>query len=323
MHSTVTLSSKLIKRIAAKLTPPVHVNGFINKSDEETRLVILFGNGLNDAISDVLFNKPYDIDKALGTEHQNEFNLYRMFFEGIGGSHFYFNESALIEDIKGSITLNDYCQRDHAFQQKVMAQESKEYKGKQYTFSCDYWIRYINQSHELVYATLRSADRDLYWQLEDLSTQLIDNAIEHTVELKPSECDSKNNEPNDQETTPFDIVIDANGKEQQLAELQEYCRITIDKLTDRYLKGIVSDAPSISIRCEDDEHTEQYFIFVVNNEQAAKQIHLRDFEKSVIQFESLSQNIHQQHEKVIDEFKYLFKTKMKKPHNNNEDYHHE
>ena len=320
MHSTVSLSHQLIESIAAKLTPPVHVNGFINESDEETRLALLYGgNELNNTISTVLLNKPYDIDEELGTEQLNEFNLYRLFFEGIGESHFYFNESTLIEDISESVTLNDYCQRDHTFQQQAFAKEGDDYELKSYAFSCDYWIRYINKSHELVYATLRSADRDLYWQLEALSFELIDEAIEHTLEMKPSECDSNNNEPNDQETIPYDIIVDANGKGQQLAQLQEYCRASINELTSDYAKQVANDTPSISIRCEVDEQTDKYFIFVVNNEQAAQQIHLRDFEKSFTQFEVPTQNIHQQHEKIIDKFKALFTAKMKTINESNKD----
>jgi len=312
MHSTVSLSHQLIKRIAAKLTPPVHVNGFINESDEETRLALLYGgNELNNAISTVLFNKPYDIDEELGTEQLNEFNLYRLFFEGIGESHFYFNESTLIEDIRESITLNDYCQRDHNFQQQSFVKECENYEPKPYTFSCDYWVRYINKYHELVYATLRSADRDLYWQLDALSFALIDEAIEHTIEMNPSECDSNNYEPNDQETIPYDIIVDANGKEQQLAQLQEYCRATINELTSDYAKQVANDVPSISIRCEVDEQTDNYLIFVANNEQAAKQIHLRTFEKSVTEFHAPDQSSHQQHEKVLNKFTCLFAEKMK------------
>jgi len=312
MWSTPKLSQKSIKRIAAKLTPPMPVNGFINESDEETRLALLFGgNELNHAISRVLFNKSYDIDEELGTEQLNEFNLYRLFFEGIGESHFYFNERTLIEDIRESLTLNDYCQRDHAFQEQAFVSECDNYELKSYTFSCDYWVRYINKSYELVYATLRSADRDLYWQLEALSTELIDEAIEHTIEMKPVECDSNNDELNDQESIPYDIIVGTKGKEQELAQLQKYCRATINELTDSYAKEIALDNPSISIRYEEDEQVEQYFIFVVNNEQAAKQIHLRDFEKTFTQFDAPKQNIHQQHEKVINKFTALFKAKVK------------
>jgi len=209
------------------------------------------------------------------------------------------------------MTLNDYCQRDHIFQQQAFAKEDVNYKPKPYSFSCDYWVRYINKSHELVYATLRSADRDLYWQLEALSFELIDKAIEHSIEMKPSECYNNSIEPNDQETIPYDIIIEANGKEQQLVKLQKYCRATINELTDNYAKEIASDELSISIRFDKDEHTEQYFIFVVNNEQAAKQIYLRDFEQRFIRFKAPIQHVHQQYEKVIDKFKSLFKAKVK------------
>tara|TARA_R110000737_G_scaffold56052_2_gene80008 strand:- start:14730 stop:15701 length:972 start_codon:yes stop_codon:yes gene_type:complete len=323
MKLTGKLPPEVIELMAQQLTAYVPVKGVINESSEETRLAFIFKDNdeLSNAISGVLFNKRYDVDEELTIEQQNEFNLYQLFFKGIGESHFYFNESALIEDIRESVTLNDYCQRDHAYQQKAIAKEMDDYKEKPYYFSCDYWIRYINKTHELVYATLRSADRELYWQLEALSTELIDEAIEHTIEMLPSKINISEHQK--KESTPYDIIVDANGKEQQLAQLQKYCRTCINELTSTYAKQVASDAPSISMRFEVDECTDQYCTFVVNNEQAAKQIHLRTFEKSVTDFGVPAQNIHQQHEKVLNKFTCLFAEKMKMLTKENEDNVHE
>ncbi len=304
---SVKLSSTHIESIVQNLAEPIAVNGLINNSNEEQRLAFLFedSNDLYNVISHVLFNKAYDIDEELSTDQLNEFNLYRLFFEGIGDRHFYFNESSLIEDIRESVTLNDYCQRDQAYQQKMMAIECENYEQKPYIFSCDYWVRYINNAHELVYATVRSADMDLYWQLEELSLQLVDQAIPHSIDMKELDVSKY------KEDVLSEVIVNAKGKEQQLAKLQEFCRTCINDLTTTYAKKIVNDAPSISIRFEVDECTEQYFIFVVNNEKAAKKIHLRDFERCFTKFEIPKQNIHQQHERYLDKFKCLFTEKIK------------
>lgn len=164
MLPAAKLKPKLVKLITEKLNVEVKIKGLVNDSDESTRLAFIFeqSTDLDCAISQVLFNKPYDPDEELSTEHTNEFNLYLLFFKGIGGNNFYFNESSLIDDIKHSVTLNDYCQRDHVYQQSAFAKETENYQIKNYQFSCDYWVRYINIAHELVYATVRSADMDLY-----------------------------------------------------------------------------------------------------------------------------------------------------------------
>ena len=84
-----TLSSITINAIAQKLVEPIHVNGFVNESNEERRLAILFDDDtdLNNAISTVLFNKAYDEDELLSIEEANEVNLYQLFFKGIGESN--------------------------------------------------------------------------------------------------------------------------------------------------------------------------------------------------------------------------------------------
>ncbi|MGL1956402.1 MAG: hypothetical protein OCD00_03680 [Colwellia sp.] len=311
------LIAACINAINQRLPEPIHVSGLINQTNEITRLAFIFDDdaNLNSAISQVLFNKSFDTNEELTIKQSNEFNLYRLFFQGIGESYFFFNESALIEDIKKSISLNDYCQRDHAYQQKAFTQEGRNYISKGYEFSCDYWIRYINKNNELVYATVRSADMDLYWQLEELSQQLIEQAIPHTIDMNELEVE------NDEGTTPFDIVVDANGKEQQLNQLQVFCRKVINELIQDYRDKVASDEPACTISTEIDECTEQYFIFVINNEQAAKKVHFRDFERSVAKIKLPRQNFNQQYKTVLHTFKCLFEDKLKlfnQVDNNNE-----
>ena len=296
-----------INAINQLLAKSILVNGLVNHSGEDTRLAFIFDNdtGLYDAISQVLFSKPYDIDEDLETETLNEFNLYKLFFQGIGQSHFFLNESTLIEDIQQSTSLNDYCQRDHAYQQKVFARNNPAYKPTAFSFNCDYWVRYININNELVYATIRSADMDLYWQLEDLSQQLVEQAIPHTIDMKEL------NSTSDDDSTPFDIIVNANGKEQQLKQLQTFCRTSINELSQAYREHVINDEPSINISFKVDEHSEKYCIFVVNNEEAAKQVQLRDFEKSVFKLEVPVLNTKQQQEKYLHQFLRLFSDKLK------------
>ena len=214
----------------------MRINGLINESDENTRLYYLFEDrhNLDNAISQVLFKKPYDAEEELSNEHVNALNTYKLFFKGIGESHFLFNESSIIEDIRMSRTLNDYCQRDHAYQAKCFAQHSGNYNKQPYSFSCDYWIRYINKNHELVYATLRSADMDLHWLLEDHARELVEQAIPQSIDMTELDTDVEELEETkgEEETTEMKITVNADGKEQQLAELERFCRENIKQLTE-------------------------------------------------------------------------------------------
>ncbi|TMM47052.1 hypothetical protein [Colwellia ponticola] len=313
MLPPIKLSEKHLQSINEKLTKPVKINGLLNESDENTRLYYLFEDrqDLDNAISLVLFNKPYDADDELSNEHVNALNTYKLFFQGIGDNHFFFNESTLIEDIRKSKTLNDYCQRDHAYQEKCFAQHSDNYNKRPYAFSCDYWIRYINKNHELVYGTLRSADIDLYWLLEDHARALVEQVIPHSIDM--TELDTVTDvegleNTKGEEATEMNITVNAHGKEQQLAELESFCRESIKQLTEQYHQQLITEPASISIRLENDNRDERYFILVVNNEHAAIQIELRKFESSFTKFDAPQVNIHKQY---MHSFSAMFKEKLK------------
>ena len=141
---------------------------------------------------------------------------------------------------------------------------------------------------------------DLYWQLEALAEQLIEQSVPHSIEMKTLEVDEGD------ENTPVELVVDAQGKEQQLTQLQLFCRTRINELSAAYQTQLMNRAPAVSIRYENDEYTEQYVVFIVNNEQAAKQITLRKFEKSIMELKVNSTDMIQQYEPFLNKFRYLF-----------------
>jgi DNA-binding ferritin-like protein (Dps family) len=246
-----------------------------NTTSEEVRLSLCFSKAetLKDILIQVLFGTL--VYEDLNDEQTDEFNLYKLFFTGIGNSFFYFNESFLKNDIKESISLDDYCQRDHAYQQLATLENLPTYDIKDYHFSCDYWIRFINNKQELVYATLCSASSELYWLLEEEANEFIECYIPHKISML------EQNQTPESELIECELITDANGKEDLLDELKKGSRIIINELTSHYEKSLTDDEACVWYREDIEERGSRYSTYIANNSMAAERIILRDFEKSI------------------------------------------
>ncbi|MFT5294889.1 MAG: hypothetical protein ACI9VT_000909 [Psychroserpens sp.] len=269
------LNKEKLNVIAYRLEIAESIDGYDNMTSEDVRLSFFFHktDKLEDILTQVLFDTL--VYEDFNDEQTDEFNLYKLFFTGIGNSHFYFNESFLKNDIKDSISLDDYCQRDHAYQQLAIFEQSPNYEIKNYHFSCDYWVRFINHKHELVYATLRSADSELYWALEEATNKFIEHYIPHEISMVEHSAQPES------ELIHCDLITEANGREVVLDELKSYSRSIINELISHYEKSLTHDKPCVWYRKGVDDRGSRYNTYIANNSITAERIIFRDFEASL------------------------------------------
>tara|TARA_R110000772_G_scaffold101674_5_gene202226 strand:- start:1858 stop:3321 length:1464 start_codon:yes stop_codon:yes gene_type:complete len=271
------LNKEKLNVIAHKLGVPEGIDGYLNMTTEDVRLSFCFekADKLECILTQVLFDSlVYD---ELNDKQIDELNLYKLFFTGLGNDHFYFNESFLRNDIKESITLNDYCKRDYFYQQLALIEQSSSLDIQDYQFTCDYWVRFINDKQELVYATLRSADSELYWALEEEANTFIEQYIPHNISLVEHSTTIES------DLIECEILTEAYGNEIALNQLNLNSRSIINELTSHYQKSLIHDVPCVWSSDGFDDRGSRYNTYIANNRSAAERIFLRDFETSLNQ----------------------------------------
>ena len=171
MKTLPILNNIHIEKIARALNIDKYIVAFDNQLPEQKRFSFDHEE-LRSVISNILFGDRYIQDMP---DNYNEWiNLYIVFFTGIGRSSLVFNECGFEEYLMQSTTLKDVNKLDFTYQEKAMAENTPVCEPSVYSFfNCDYWIRYIDENRSLKYATIRTLNIQLYWQLENAATNFI------------------------------------------------------------------------------------------------------------------------------------------------------
>ncbi|MBU2869732.1 hypothetical protein [Colwellia sp. E2M01] len=291
------LSEDVISHIARILGIERYIKGKLSAIPEEARLDWIFEttDSLKNAIYQTLFSKSYDETIDISNEEQDRVNLYYLFFVGVGKQHFYFNEACMREDIERSKTLNDYCYYDYQYQQQVFADYEAERQVSPYTFRCSYWIRYIKANSQLVYATLRSLDDELYWELDELGSELIQQYIPHEYNLHPSK--------EEQDELSHEMITHVNGKDDLLRHYQEVNRLLRNELVDSFKQYQVSAEPFIVIQDTVDDRKAYYQNIIISNQKMAQKFELRNFESCINKYLKPESTLKEVLLPYIDKFK--------------------
>ena len=176
------------------------------------------------------------------------------------------NECDGWRDISSCLTLADYCQQQHALQQTLRFESEEK---STYQFSCGYWVRFIQHNNTLCYANVHSADQELYWILEEILNNFIDEVVPHQwVEGE------NNNKVDENGFIEWDMRIDANGFEPLYNLLLTQGKLLINQQVSDTTSELAQQPP---ITILFDNYDKGNLTIVVNNHQAAETIFFRDF----------------------------------------------
>lgn len=298
-NKNAILSPVNVNEIASTLHLESQILGLDNQLSEHERFILhekeVNKGSLSDAICLALHNAPYNHDDDVYSEIKiDEINLYKLFFIGIGKDYFFMNEYDSWRYIATCLTLADYCKQQHQLQKRLLFESEEGFTKTDYKFNCSYWVRFIQQNNTLCYANVHSADSELYWELEELLTDFIDEVVPHQwVEGE------NNNKEDDNGFIEWDMRIDSHGYE----ALYDFLLMQGKTLINQQVSNIASELaqqPPMTMSLLPDEHDTKSLTIVVNNQQAAETIYLRDFIETV-------NSIEQQK----DELTNLFKTQQR------------
>jgi hypothetical protein len=296
---STTLSPVNVNKIASTLHLEKQIINLENQLSEHERFILheaeVNKDSLSDAICLALYDAPYNSDDDIYSETQiDEINLYKLFFTGIGNNFFFMNECDGWRDIATCLTLADYCKQQHEIQQRLRFEREDAFTKTDYKFNCSYWVRFIQQNNTLCYANVHSADSELYWILEEILNDFIDEVVPHQwVEGK------NNNKEDENGFIEWDMHIDANGYEALYDFLLMQGKLLINQQVSNIANELAQQPPITMSVLSDDNNDTKSLTIVVNNQQAAEAIYFRDFTSTV---DALKQS--------KDELTNLFKTQQ-------------
>jgi len=215
--------------------------------------------------------------EQLNQDQKNLCNAHTTLLRGVGEDYFYlneyFSESRSLNDFP---TLYNYDVDDFNFQQQARKEEAEKeaktsYQIKPYRlYLPHHWARLIDDGC-FYYSTISSLSYYLSNQVEERINELISQLIPH--EYKPGSEHGKW----DAKGTCWDMRIDANGLEGQLDELKSRCYHYEVELIDAFNERFHNSTPGAVYLLKQEMWGDPHLDVVVQNSEAAKQIHFSSF----------------------------------------------
>lgn len=302
------LSPEIVNKVASVLNLTNQIIGLDNQLSEHERFKLyeteVDKDSLSNAVCLALYNTPYNDDDDVYSEAQiDELNLYKLFFTGVGKDYFFLNECDGWCDITTCLTLADYCKQQHELQQTLRFESDEAFAKTDYQFSCGYWVRFIQHDNMLYYANVHSADCELYWILEEILNDFIDEVVPHQwVEGE------NNNKEDEHGFIEWDMHIDAHGHEALYDFLLMQGKLLINQQVSDIANELAQQPPITMSVLSDDNNDTKNLTIVVNNQQAAETIYFRDFIATV-------RSIEQQKDELTNLFnnqQHIFKQSLLK-----------
>ncbi|MGI9450202.1 MAG: hypothetical protein ACR2QH_06150 [Geminicoccaceae bacterium] len=223
---------------------------------------------------DIEIQSEKDAEEAFdefGPEDCRRYNTALLPIKGIGEDCFFLNEHLGEKTLLDFETLYDYDLDDHNFQEEARQQEWSDYVKKPYRGALYLvWARlFVDQ--QFTYATLSCAAGYVFSQTDSYGHDVIDELVPHRY------VEGDHHGKREGAGYLFDMRVDADGKEEQLDELQaRFVRYQIDHyeeqrdLWDREALGVAYIIPG-------DHDDDPNLAFVFTDKTAMQQIRFRHF----------------------------------------------
>ena len=155
--------------------------------------------------------KYYDFVDNLSIEQKYQVNKELCLIKGIGDDHIMITELGCFHRISSFKNMLEWEIKNWNFQEEAILKETGRYRyGTEYNIHRSLggeWCRFI-ENDKLIYGTLYSLGSYLYYNAEDILSDLINNLIPHEIHMDHL----KNNRMN--------LRVDAYGREEELKDTQ-------------------------------------------------------------------------------------------------------
>lgn len=191
--------------------------------------------------------------------------------KGIGEDYFFLNEHLGEKTLLDFETLYDYDLDDHNFQETARRKESPDYVRKPYRGALYLvWARLFADG-QFTYATLSCAAGYVFSQTDPYGHDVIKELIPHRY------VEGDHHGKREGTGYLFDLRVDADGREEQLDELQDrYFRYQIDHY-DEQRDLWDQEALGAAYIIQDDHDDDPNLAFIFTDKTAMRQIRFRHF----------------------------------------------
>lgn len=289
----------------SKMTQEEFDNWKINLSEESEDTLDL-------ALARILFKKKIKDIKQLSNvlnevslAKKAKFNKEKLFYKGIGKSFFYVNEFNAYDWFEKFDTLYECDKDEFEFQEKACAENNDAYQMEEYKiYMKGYWCRFV-ENDNLVYGSLYSAGYYIFWKLEDVVEEKIDELFPHKyVEGEDNGKKAKDG------FSVWDWELDANGKEDHLMELRKRVYKYLSDALKKFNKEFANlkENGVLIIKEQDEDGVSGNYDFIFSDADVLKNIHLNNFYDDCLKYENkkLEKSLNELYEEYLkDSLNYL------------------